>query len=116
MTKAERSPCRLAEEALKKSIALSPGYPAYANLGTLYMQERRYPEAAVATEEALKINGNDYMVWNNLMIASEGAKEPKGGGGETKSSGASREGGAAETTRCVGTLNSGKSVRGGQDK
>jgi eukaryotic-like serine/threonine-protein kinase len=67
----------LAEEALKKSIALSPGYPAYANLGMLYMQERRYPEAAVATEEALKINGNDYMVWNNLMIASEGAKEPE---------------------------------------
>ena len=65
-----------AEEALKKSIALSPGYPAYANLGMLYMQERRYPEAATATEDALKINGNDYMVWNNLMIAYEGAKEP----------------------------------------
>ena len=61
----------LAEQALKKSIALSPGYPAYANLGMLYMQERRYAEAATATEQALKINGNDYMVWNNLMLADE---------------------------------------------
>jgi len=65
----------LAEQALKKSIELSPGYPAYANLGILYMQERRYPEAAAATEDALKINGNDYMVWNNLMIAYEGAQK-----------------------------------------
>ena len=29
-----------------------------------------------ATEQALKINGNDYMVWNNLMIAYEGASMP----------------------------------------
>ncbi|WP_348261950.1 protein kinase [Telmatobacter sp. DSM 110680] len=67
----------LAEDALKKSIALSPGYPAYANLGMLYMQEKRYDEAATATEHALKINGNDYMVWNNLMIAYDGAKQPE---------------------------------------
>ena len=66
----------LAEEALKKSIALSPAYPAFANLGMVYMQERRYAEAASATEQALKLNGNDYMVWNNLMIAYEGAKQP----------------------------------------
>jgi serine/threonine-protein kinase len=65
----------LAEAALKKSIALSPGYPAYANLGLLYMQEKRYPEAAAATEQALKINGNDYMVWNNLMLAYQGTKQ-----------------------------------------
>lgn len=65
----------LAEEALKKSIALSPGYPAYANLGMLYMQEKRFAEAAAATEQALKLNGNDYMVWNNLMIAYEGARQ-----------------------------------------
>ncbi len=65
----------LAEDALKRSIALSPGYPAYANLGMLYMQEKRYAEAATATEQAVKINGNDYMVWNNLMIAYEGAKQ-----------------------------------------
>jgi eukaryotic-like serine/threonine-protein kinase len=67
----------LAEGALKKSIALSPGYPAYANLGMLYMQEKRYVEAAATTEQALKINGNDYMVWNNLTIAYDGSKQPE---------------------------------------
>jgi serine/threonine-protein kinase len=65
----------LAEQALKKSIELNPGYPAYANLGMLYMQEHRYADSAAATEQALKINGNDYMVWNNLMIGYEGAQE-----------------------------------------
>lgn len=62
----------LAEQALRKSIELSPGYPAYANLGMLFMQERRYADAAAALEQALKINANDYMVWNNLMVADEG--------------------------------------------
>ena len=67
----------LAEDALRKSIALRPGYPAYANLGMLYMEEKRYAEAAAATEDALRVNGNDYMVWNNLMIAYDGAKQPE---------------------------------------
>jgi serine/threonine-protein kinase len=64
-----------AEEALKRSVALNPSYPAYANLGMLYMQEKRYADAATATERALQINGNNYLVWNNLMVAYEGAKE-----------------------------------------
>jgi serine/threonine-protein kinase len=64
-----------AEGALKRSVALNPSYPAYANLGLLYMQEKRYGEAATATEHALQINGNNYLVWNNLMVAYEGAKD-----------------------------------------
>jgi len=64
-----------AEQALRKSIALSPSYPAYANLGLLYMHEKRYSESAGATEQALKLNGNNYLVWNNLMLAYEGAKQ-----------------------------------------
>lgn len=64
-----------AEQALKKSVALNPSYAAYANLGLLYLQEKRYVEAAAATEHALQINGNNYMVWNNLMLAYEGANE-----------------------------------------
>ncbi len=64
-----------AEECLKKSIALSPSYPAYANLGLLYLQERRFADSAAATEHALQINGNNYLVWNNLLIAYEGAKQ-----------------------------------------
>jgi serine/threonine-protein kinase len=63
------------EEALKKSIALSPGYPAYANLGVLYLEEKRYADSATATEQALKIDGHDYMVWNNLMLAYQGLKD-----------------------------------------
>ena len=66
----------LAEQALRKSIELSPGYPAYANLGMLFMQERRYADAAGALEQALKINSNDFMVWNNLMVAYAGKGEP----------------------------------------
>ena len=64
-----------AEQALRKSLALNPSYPAYANLGNLYLQEKRYPEAATATEQALKLNGNDYQVWNNLMLAYEGSRQ-----------------------------------------
>ena len=60
-----------AEQALRKSIALSPSYPAYANLGLLYMHEKRYSESAGATEQALKLNGNNYLVWNNLMLAGD---------------------------------------------
>src|SRR2546426_11674952 len=33
-----------AEQALKKSLELSPTYPAYANLGYLYVQEQKYAE------------------------------------------------------------------------
>jgi eukaryotic-like serine/threonine-protein kinase len=66
-----------AERALKQSLALSPGYPAYANLGMLYLQEKRYAEAASVTEQALHINGNDYMVWNNLMLSYTGSKQPE---------------------------------------
>ncbi|HEX3373488.1 MAG TPA: protein kinase [Edaphobacter sp.] len=64
-----------AEQALKKSIDLSPSYPAYANLGLLYYGERRYAEAATATEQALQIDGRDYIVWNNLMLAYQGLKD-----------------------------------------
>ncbi len=64
-----------AEQALKKSVALAPSYPAYANLGLLYLEEKRYGEAATATEQALQMNGNNYLVWNNLVIAYEGSKQ-----------------------------------------
>jgi serine/threonine protein kinase/Flp pilus assembly protein TadD/TolB-like protein len=64
-----------AEQALKQSIALSPSYPAYANLGLLYLQEKRYADAATATEQALRLNGNDYLVWSNLVLAYEGSNQ-----------------------------------------
>lgn len=58
-----------AEQALKKSIELSPSYPAYANLGYLYLQEKRYAESAAATEKALQLNDKNFAVWQNLANA-----------------------------------------------
>jgi serine/threonine-protein kinase len=64
-----------AEQMLRKSIALEPTYPAYANLGYLYLQEQKYAECAAATEKALQLNDKDYVVWANLAIAYDGLKE-----------------------------------------
>ena len=58
-----------AEEALKRSIALSPSYYAYANLGILYYDQKRYAESAATTEKALQLNDKNYLVWDNLAIA-----------------------------------------------
>lgn len=54
------------EAAFKKSIELAPSYAAYSNLGALYYSERRYADAAAATEKALTLNDQDYRVWQNL--------------------------------------------------
>ena len=64
-----------AEQALKKSVALTPSYPAYANLGQLYYVEKRYRESADMTLKALEINDNNYLVWNNLVNAYEWLQE-----------------------------------------
>jgi eukaryotic-like serine/threonine-protein kinase len=63
-----------AEQALRKSIALSPTYAAYANLGILYLQEKRYEESAQMSEKALQQNDKDYVVWDNLAAAYEWLK------------------------------------------
>ena len=60
-----------AEAALKKSLALGPSYPAYANLGYLYQEEKRYAESAEMTRKALQLNDRNYLVWDNLKIAYE---------------------------------------------
>lgn len=56
----------LAEKALRRSIGASPTYPALANLGFLYMQQKRYLESAEMTEKALKLNDKDFLAWENL--------------------------------------------------
>jgi len=61
-----------AEQALKKSLELSPTYPAYANLGYLYVQEQKYAEAAAILEKGLQLNDKDFLVWGNLMLAYQG--------------------------------------------
>ena len=64
-----------AEQALKKSIELGPTYPAYANLGYLYIQERKYAEATATVENALKLNDKDFLVWGNLALAYQGLNQ-----------------------------------------
>jgi eukaryotic-like serine/threonine-protein kinase len=59
----------LAEAALKKSIELSPSYPAYANLGYMYLRQQRYAESAAMTEKAVQLNSNDWIAWDNLARA-----------------------------------------------
>jgi eukaryotic-like serine/threonine-protein kinase len=63
-----------AEQMLLKSLALEPSYPAYTNLGYVYIQQHKYAEAADAEEKALQLNDKDYLVWGNLAIAYEGLK------------------------------------------
>jgi len=64
-----------AEAALKKSLSLNPSYPAYANLGYLYLQQNRYAESAAMTEKALQYNARDEIGWENLIIAYSWLKE-----------------------------------------
>jgi eukaryotic-like serine/threonine-protein kinase len=61
-----------AEQMLRKSIVLDPSYAAYANLGSLYIHEVKYAEAADVVEKALQMNDKDYLVWGNLAVAYEG--------------------------------------------
>ncbi|MFZ0880722.1 MAG: hypothetical protein WA002_14585, partial [Candidatus Acidiferrales bacterium] len=42
-----------------------------ANLGYLYMQEKRYPESVAMTQKALQLNDKDFLVWGNLAAAYE---------------------------------------------
>jgi serine/threonine protein kinase/tetratricopeptide (TPR) repeat protein len=58
-----------AEGAFQKSIQLAPNYQAYANLGWLYMNQKRFAEAAAATRKALELNDKDWRVWANLLVA-----------------------------------------------
>jgi len=65
-----------AEAALRKSIDLSPSYAALANLGFIYAQQGKYADAAASTEQALKMNDQNYQVWRNLVEDYAWAKEP----------------------------------------
>ena len=58
-----------AEAAFQKSIQLAPNYQAYANLGWLYINQKRYADAAATTRKALELNDKDWRVWANLQLA-----------------------------------------------
>ena len=53
-------------ETLQRSISVRPTYAAYSNLATAFFDLRRFVEAARAYNEALQINGGNYIVWGNL--------------------------------------------------
>jgi serine/threonine-protein kinase len=58
-----------AETALNKSIALAPSYAAYANLGNVFLEDKRYSDSVAMTQKALQLNDRDYAVWDNLRLA-----------------------------------------------
>jgi serine/threonine-protein kinase len=66
-----------AEASLKKSIAINPSFPAFANLGALYDREGKYEQAAEMTQKALTMNAENYLVWSNLRIDYEWLKQPE---------------------------------------
>lgn len=61
----------LAEQALLRSIALHPTYPAYVNLAVVYQNLGRYQDSINATQKALALNENDYLTWLNLVTDYE---------------------------------------------
>jgi Serine/threonine protein kinase len=66
-----------AEAAFRKSIQLAPNYQAFANIGWLYILQKRYQESALATRQALELNDKDWRVWSNLQFAYTGLKDDK---------------------------------------
>ncbi len=55
-----------ATRALEKSIAIRPAYDAYTNLAVAYLRLRKFDQAALTTQEALKLDDSDYQTWGNL--------------------------------------------------
>jgi eukaryotic-like serine/threonine-protein kinase len=64
-----------AEVAFSKSIQLNPNYAAYSNLGYLYLDQKRYGEAAETFQRALALNDKDWRVWANLFIVDQWLKD-----------------------------------------
>ena len=60
----------LAEQNLEKALALNPTYPVLANLAALSMQQGKYAQAVDYSKQALKVSDKDYVVWDNLRLAS----------------------------------------------
>jgi len=67
-----------AEAAFRRSIQLAPNYQAYANLGWLYINQKRYSEAVATTRKALQLNDKDWRVWANLLLAYTWIKDDEG--------------------------------------
>ena len=66
-----------ADKALTRSIAIDPTFAAYSNLAFLYAEQHRFAESIVASLQALKLNDQDYDVWDNLTAAYEWLKDDR---------------------------------------
>jgi eukaryotic-like serine/threonine-protein kinase len=64
-----------AEQTFQKSIQIAPTYQAYADLGWLYLLQKRYVDSAAATRKALDLNDKDWRVWANLLVAYQWLKD-----------------------------------------
>ena len=60
-----------AEGAFTRSIEIDPTFSAYSDLGMLYVQEHRLPEAVAANLKAIELNDGSAEVWTNLAGAYE---------------------------------------------
>ena len=67
-----------AEQAFNKSISINPTYNAYADLAIIYGAQNRYADSVAAIQQALKLNNQDYKVWNNLVEGYEWLGDEKG--------------------------------------
>jgi tetratricopeptide (TPR) repeat protein len=59
----------LAEDALVKSLALAPTNGAYSNLALLYLHEKRYADAAAASEKAVALDDHQILSWWYIELA-----------------------------------------------
>ena len=66
-----------AEQALEKSVAVSPNFVGYANLGLLYEVQHRFNESIAESQQALKLNDQSPDTWNNLAEAYEWSGDKK---------------------------------------
>jgi serine/threonine protein kinase/tetratricopeptide (TPR) repeat protein len=55
-----------ATHAFEKSITIRPSNMAYKNLAVAYFRGRKFDQAVRTTQEALKLDDNDYVTWGNL--------------------------------------------------
>ncbi|HEY3930046.1 MAG TPA: protein kinase [Candidatus Koribacter sp.] len=67
-----------AEAALQRSLALAPSYNAYANLGSMYLDQHRWADSVSMTRKALALNDQQWAVWANLVIACDWLNDREG--------------------------------------
>ena len=68
---------REARELLLKVIKTDPTARSYSGLGMVYLDERRFQEAATALEAARDLDSSAYTIWGNLGIVYSFIPEKK---------------------------------------